>query len=194
VLERFTDRARQVIDLAQDEARRFRHNYIGTEHLLLGLIRDETGLAARMLDSHGVRLEPAREWVTSQIGVGDDEPFAGQLPFTPRMMKILELSLRDAEALNHHAIDTEHLLIALIHEGEGAALHMLQALGAPPEDVWTSIFRQLGVQAPRYTHADSVPAFERPRRVPEQIPSATAAAAAAGALGAGLFVGWLIWG
>jgi ATP-dependent Clp protease ATP-binding subunit ClpA len=191
VFERFTDRARKVIVLAQEEARLLKHNYIGTEHLLLGLIRDEDGLAARTLASHGVRLDRARDWVATNIGVGDEEPVSGQLPFTPRMKKIFELSLRDAEALDHHAIGTEHVLIALLHEGQGAALHALRDLGAPPGDVWTSAFRRLGVQAPPYVQSE-LP--KRPeRRVPKQIPS-TAAVAAGGAFAVGLLVGWLIWG
>jgi ATP-dependent Clp protease ATP-binding subunit ClpC len=191
VFERFTDRARQVIVLAQDEARGLKHNYVGTEHLLLGLIRDENGLAARTLASHGVALEPARDWVSTNVGVGKEEPVTGQLPFTPRMKKIFELSIRDAEALDHHAIGTEHLLIALLHEGQGAALHALRDVGAPPEDVWTSAFRQLGAQAPPYVQSE-LP--KRPeRRVPKEIPS-TAAAAAGVAFAVGLFVGWLVWG
>jgi len=193
VFERFTDRARQVIVLAQEEARLLKHNYIGTEHLLLGLMRDENGLAARTLASHGVQLQPARDWVSSRIGVGDDEPFKGQLPFTPRMKKIFGLSVQDAEALNHHAIGTEHLLIALLHEGQGAALYLLRDLGAPPEDVWTSAFRQLGAQAPHYVQAELPRRSDRERRVPTQIPPAVAAAAA-GSFAVGLVVGWLIWG
>jgi ATP-dependent Clp protease ATP-binding subunit ClpC len=191
VFERFTDRARKVIVLAQDEARLLKHNYIGTEHLLLGLIRDESGLAARTLASHGVALQPVRDWVSTVVGVGDDEPVSGQLPFTPRMKKILELSLRDAEALGHHAIGTEHLLIALLHEGQGAALHALESLGAQPGDVWTSAFRQLGAQAPPYVQTELLKLPEP--RVPRQIP-ARAAAAAGGAFAVGLFLGWLIWG
>lgn len=193
MFERFTDRARQVIVLAQEEARLLKHNYIGTEHLLLGLMRDENGLAARTLTSHGVQLQPARDWVSSRIGVGDDAPVTGQLPFTPRMKKIFALSLRDAEALNHHAIGTEHLLIALLHEGQGAALHLLRDLGAPPEDVWTSAFRQLGAQAPPYVQAELPTRSDRERRVPTQIPPAVAAAAA-GSFAVGVVVGWLIWG
>jgi ATP-dependent Clp protease ATP-binding subunit ClpC len=193
VFERFTDRARQVIVLAQDEARRLKHNYIGTEHLLLGLMREENGLAARTLSSHGVDLEPARDWVSTNIGVGDDEPVSGQLPFTPRMKKIFELSLQDALALNHNAIGTEHLLIALLHEGQGVALHALRDLGAMPEEVWISAFRQLGAQAPPYVQSELPTRAERQPRLPTQI-SPVVAGAAAGAFAVGVLAGWLIWG
>jgi ATP-dependent Clp protease ATP-binding subunit ClpA len=194
VFERFTESARQVVVLAQEEARKLRHGYIGTEHLLLGLIR-ENGRATTTLRAHGVELQPARDWVVEHVGEGDEEPPAGQLPVRPRMKKIFEMSLEDAQTLGHHAIGTQHLLIALLHEGQGVALQALRALGAPPEDVWVSSFRQLGVDAPPYVPAGLPSLNERrePGKPLERIPTVAAAAGAASFVG-GLFVGWLVWG
>jgi ATP-dependent Clp protease ATP-binding subunit ClpC len=194
MFERFTESARQVVVLAQEEARKLRHGYIGTEHLLLGLLR-ENGRAATTLGAHGVQLEAARGWVAETIGEGDEEPPAGQLPLTPRMKKIFEMSLEDAQTLGHHAIGTQHLLIALLHEGQGAALHALRALGAPPEDVWVSSFRQLGLDAPPYVPA-GLPSLNERResgKPIERLPTIAVAAGAASFVG-GVFVGWLIWG
>ena len=194
VFERFTESARQVVVLAQEEARRLKHGYIGTEHLLLGLMR-ENGRAATTLGAHGVELQPMRDWVVENIGEGDEEPPPGQLPLTPRMKKIFEISLEDAQTLGHHAIGTQHLLIALLHEGQGVALHVMRGLGAPPEDVWVSAFRQLGVDAPPYVPA-GLPSLGAPREGVKplaRIPTIAAAAGAASFL-VGLFVGWLIWG
>jgi ATP-dependent Clp protease ATP-binding subunit ClpC len=191
MFERFTESARQVIVLAQEEARRLKHGYIGTEHLLLGLMR-ENGRAATTLGSHGVTLEPVRDWVAERVGRGDEQPPSGQLPFTPRMKRIMEMAVEDAEALGHHAIGTQHLLIALMHEGQGVGVHALRELGAPPEDVWISAFRQLGVDAPPYVRV-GLPSVQPSPRARPQIP-APAALAAGGAFLAGLFVGWLIWG
>jgi ATP-dependent Clp protease ATP-binding subunit ClpC len=195
VFERFTPGARHVVVLAQEEARELRHGYIGTEHLLLGLLRED-GRAATTLGSHGVALDPTREWIRERIGVGDEEPPAGQLPLTPRLKKILEMSLEEAESLGHHAIGTQHLLIALLHEGQGVALRALSALGAPPEEVWVSAFRQLGVDAPPYVRAGLPSAVEQrreERKVGERI-STVAVAAGAASFVAGLLLGWLIWG
>jgi ATP-dependent Clp protease ATP-binding subunit ClpC len=194
VFERFTESARQVVVLAQEEARKLRHPYIGTEHLLLGLIR-ENGRATTTLRAHGVELQPTREWVVEHVGEGDEEPPAGQLPLTPRMKKIFEMSLEDAQTFGHHAIGTQHLLIALLHEGQGVALHALRALGAPPQDVWVSSFRQLGLDAPPYVPSGLPSLNERrePRKPVERI-STIALAAGAASFAGGLFVGWLVWG
>ena len=194
MFERFTESARQVVILAQEEARKLRHGYIGTEHLLLGLLR-ENGRAATTLGAHGIALQPAREWVVEHVGRGDEEPPAGQLPLTPRMKKIFELALEDAQTVGHHAIGTQHLLIALLHEGQGVALGAMRALGAPPEDVWVSSFRQLGLDAPPYVPAGLPSRSERrePRKPAERIPTIALAAGAASFVG-GLFVGWLVWG
>jgi ATP-dependent Clp protease ATP-binding subunit ClpC len=195
VFERFTESARQVVVLAQEEARGLRHGYIGTEHLLLGLLRED-GRAATTLGSQGVGLEPAREWVVEHIGRGDAEPGRGQLPLTPRLKKIFELSVEDAETLGHRAIGTQHLLIALLREGQGAALHTLRDLGVPPEEVWVSAFRQLGTDAPPYVPAGPLPDAAKPWGPPalgERI-STVAVAGGGAAFAAGLLVGWLIWG
>ncbi len=194
MFERFTESARQVVVLAQEEARSLKHGYIGTEHLLLGLIR-ENGRATTTLRAHGVELQPTRDWVVEHVGEGDEEPPAGQLPLTPRMKKIFEMSLEDAQTMGHHAIGTQHLLIALLHEGQGVALQALRAAGAPPEDVWVSSFRQLGLDAPPYVPAGLPSLNDRrePRNPAERLPTVALAAGAASFVG-GLFVGYLIWG
>jgi ATP-dependent Clp protease ATP-binding subunit ClpA len=129
MFERFTDRARRVIVLAQAEARLLNHNYIGTEHLLLGLLHEGQGVGALALTSLGVSLEAARAQVEEIIGQGQSAP-TGHIPFTPRAKKVLELSLREAKQLGHNYIGTEHILLGLIHEGEGVAAQVLVKLGA----------------------------------------------------------------
>jgi len=129
MFERFTDRARRVVVLAQEEARMLNHNYIGTEHILLGLIHEGEGVAAKALESLGISLEGVREQVEQIIGQGQTAP-AGHIPFTPRAKKVLELSLREALQLGHNYIGTEHILLGLIREGEGVAAQVLQKLGA----------------------------------------------------------------
>jgi ATP-dependent Clp protease ATP-binding subunit ClpA len=129
MFERFTDRARRVIVLAQEEARLLNHNYIGTEHLLLGLAREGEGVAAKALESLGIRLEAVRAQVEEIIGRGQWAP-SGQIPFTPRAKKVLELSLREALQLGHNYMGTEHILLGLIREGEGVAAQVLVKLGA----------------------------------------------------------------
>jgi ATP-dependent Clp protease ATP-binding subunit ClpC len=129
VFERFTDRARRTVVFAQEEARMLNHNYIGTEHILLGLLREEEGVAARALTSLGVSLEAVRRDVGEIVGQGSEVP-RGHIPFTPRAKKVLELSLREALQLGHNYIGTEHILLGLIREGEGVAAQVLQKLGA----------------------------------------------------------------
>ena len=129
MFERFTDRARRVVVLAQEEARMLNHNYIGTEHLLLGLIHEGQGVAARALESLGVSLEAVRAQVEQIIGQGQEAP-SGHIPFTPRAKKVLELSLRESRQLGHDYIGTEHLLLGLIREGSGVAAQVLVRLGA----------------------------------------------------------------
>jgi ATP-dependent Clp protease ATP-binding subunit ClpC len=129
MFERFTDRARRVVVLAQEEARMLNHNYIGTEHILLGLVRESEGIAAKALESLGISLEAVRSQVEEIIGQGESPP-AGHIPFTPRAKKVLELSLREALQLGHNYIGTEHILLGLIREGEGVAAQVLQKLGA----------------------------------------------------------------
>jgi ATP-dependent Clp protease ATP-binding subunit ClpC len=129
VFERFTDRARRVVVLAQEEARLLNHNYIGTEHILLGLIHEGEGVAAKALESLGISLDKVRQQVEEIIGAGQSPP-SGHIPFTPRAKKVLELSLREALQLGHNYIGTEHILLGLIREGEGVAAQVLVKLGA----------------------------------------------------------------
>ncbi|NYF98849.1 ATP-dependent Clp protease ATP-binding subunit [Janibacter cremeus] len=129
MFERFTDRARRVVVLAQEEARLLNHNYIGTEHILLGLIHEGEGVASKALESLGVSLDAVREQVQDIIGPGQQAP-SGHIPFTPRAKKVLELSLREALQLGHNYIGTEHILLGLIREGEGVAAQVLVKLGA----------------------------------------------------------------
>ena len=129
MFERFTDRARRVVVLAQEEAKMLNHNYIGTEHILLGLIHEGEGVAAKALESLSISLESVREQVQEIIGQGQQQP-TGHIPFTPRAKKVLELSLREALQLGHNYIGTEHILLGLIREGEGVAAQVLVKLGA----------------------------------------------------------------
>ena len=129
MFERFTDRARRVIVLAQEEARGLNHNYIGTEHILLGLIHEGEGVAAKALESMGISLEAVRQEVEEIIGQGTEPP-VGHIPFTPRAKKVLELSLREGLQMGHKYIGTEFLLLGLIREGEGVAAQVLVKLGA----------------------------------------------------------------
>jgi ATP-dependent Clp protease ATP-binding subunit ClpC len=129
MFERLTDRARRVVVLAQEEARMLNHNYIGTEHLLLGLIHENEGVAAQALEALGIGLDPVRRQVEEIIGQGQQAP-SGHIPFTPRAKRVLELSLREALQLGHNYIGTEHILLALIREGEGVAAQVLVAMGA----------------------------------------------------------------
>src|SRR5690242_19782883 len=138
VFERFTERARQVVVLAQEEARGLRHNYIGTEHLLLGLLREEQGVAARVLASLGVTLDGTRARVEEIVGAGD-EATAGQVPFSPRAKKVLELALREALAIGHNYIGTEHILLGLIRENEGAAAAVLLHFDVDAERVRSEV-------------------------------------------------------
>ena len=129
MFERFTDRARRVVVLAQEEAKMLNHNYIGTEHILLGLIHEGEGVAAKALESLGISLDAVREQVQDIVGQGQQQP-TGHIPFTPRAKKVLELSLREALQLGHNYIGTEHILLGLIREGEGVAAQVLVKLGA----------------------------------------------------------------
>jgi len=125
---KFTERARKVLSLAQEEAQRFNHNYIGTEHLLLGLVREGDGVAAKVLNNLGVSLERARQAVEYIIGQGD-RIILGEIGLTPRAKKVIELAVDEAQRLGHHYIGTEHLLLGLLREGEGIAAGVLESLG-----------------------------------------------------------------
>jgi ATP-dependent Clp protease ATP-binding subunit ClpC len=148
MFERFTDRARRVVVLAQEEARMLNHNYIGTEHILLGLIHEGEGVAAKALDSLNISLDAVRQQVEEIIGQGQAAP-TGHIPFTPRAKKVLELSLREALQLGHNYIGTEHILLGLIREGEGVAAQVLEMLGADLEGIRGSVLELLeGYVAP----------------------------------------------
>ncbi|MGH2528630.1 MAG: ATP-dependent Clp protease ATP-binding subunit [Actinomycetota bacterium] len=142
MFERFTDRARRVVVLAQEEARMLNHNYIGTEHILLGLIHEGEGVAAKALESLNISLEAVRQQVEEIIGQGQAAP-TGHIPFTPRAKKVLELSLREALQLGHNYIGTEHILLGLIREGEGVAAQVLQKLGADLNRVRQTVIQLL---------------------------------------------------
>jgi hypothetical protein len=129
MFERFTERARRVVVLAQEEARRLDHNWIGTEHILLGLIREGEGVAAKTLESLDISLDAVRQKVEEIIGRGQQPP-SGHIPFTPRTKKVLELALRESQQLGHNYIGTEHILLGLIREGDGVAAQVLVTLGA----------------------------------------------------------------
>ena len=142
MFERFTDRARRVIVLAQEEARMLNHNYIGTEHILLGLIHEGEGVAAKALESLEISLDAVRQQVEEIIGQGQQAP-SGHIPFTPRGKKVLELSRREAEQLGHSYIGTEHILLGLIGEGDGVAAQVLVKLGADQNRVRQQVIQLL---------------------------------------------------
>jgi hypothetical protein len=143
VFERFTDRARRVLVLAQEEARLLGHGYIGTEHLLLGLIHEGEGIAARVLESLGISLEAVRVKVDEIIAPAQTEAAAANPPFTPRTKLVLDLSLREALQLGHNYIGTEHILLGLVREGDGVAAQVLQSLGADLPTVRQAVISQL---------------------------------------------------
>jgi len=142
MFERFTDRARRVVVLAQEEARMLNHNYNGTEHILLGLIHEGEGVAAKALESLGISLDAVRQQVEEIIGQGQQAP-SGHIPFTPRAKKVLELSLREALQLGHNYIGTEHILLGLIREGDGVAAQVLVKLGAGLDRVRQEVIQLL---------------------------------------------------
>ena len=146
MFERFTERARQVVVLAQEEARALKHGYIGTEHILLGLLREEEGLAAGVLASLGVTIERVRGQVVRIVGSGE-QVTSGQIPFTPRAQKVLELALREALSLGHNYIGTEHILLAIVRENEGVAARILLDFDADSEKVRHTVLRR--VSGPR---------------------------------------------
>jgi len=143
MFERFTDRARSVVVLAQEEARLLNHDYIGTEHILLGLIHEGEGVAATALESLGISLEAVRQQVQEIVGQGELAP-SGHVPFTSRAKKVLELSLREAKRLGHNYIGTEHILLGLVREGEGVGAQVLVNLGADLKGTRQAVVSLLG--------------------------------------------------
>jgi len=164
MFERFTQRARNVVVLAQEEVRRFNHNYLGTEHLLLGLLRDDEGVAARALAAIDVTADKVREQVEGIVGYGEEEA-GGQVPFTPRSKKVLELALRESMQLGHNYIGTEHLLLGMMQDGEGVASKVLVNLGVPPYGLYEDVVRMLGaepgLEPPDQVERGMEPEFER---------------------------------
>ncbi len=144
--DKFTERARRVLSLAQEEAQRFQHNYIGTEHLLLGLVREGEGVAAKVLLQLGVELNKIRGTVEFIIGRGD-RIVLGQIGLTPRAKKVIELAVDEARRLNHHYIGTEHILLGLLREGEGIAAGVLESLGVRLEQARRETLAVLGVNS-----------------------------------------------
>ena len=140
---KFTERARKVLHLAQEEAQRFKHNYIGTEHLLLGLIREGDGVAAKVLSNLGVDLDKARISVESILGRGN-RVVIGEIGFTPRAKKVIELAVDEARRLHHHYLGTEHLLLGLVREGQGIGAGVLESLGVSLEKVRAQTMQVLG--------------------------------------------------
>jgi ATP-dependent Clp protease ATP-binding subunit ClpC len=156
MFERFTDKARRVVVLAQEESRLMNHNYIGTEHILLGLLHEGEGVGAKALESMDISLDAVRQQVEKMIGQGETAPTA-HIPFTPRAKKVLELSLRESKQLGHNYIGTEHILLGLIREGEGVAAQVLEKLGADPNKVRQQVVKLLS-------------GFTGPERAWEQVP------------------------
>ncbi len=159
MFERYTERARKVVVLAQEEAHRMKHNYIGTEHLLLGLLREDEGVAARALGSLSVTLDEVREQVESIVGYGE-EGTGGQAPFTPRSKRALDLAWREALQLGHNYIGTEHILLGLVQERESVAVRMLSNLGAEPDEVRRRAVGMIGGRVTEMRTADHPEASE----------------------------------
>jgi Clp amino terminal domain, pathogenicity island component len=207
MFERFTDQARRVVVLAQEEARMINHNYIGTEHVLLGLLREEEGIGARALVALGISLQRVRGAVIELIGEGIQAP-SGHIPFTPRAKKVLELSLREALQLGHTDIGTEHILLGLIREGEGVAAQVLVDHGAGLDRVRQEVLRLVAEEGEQRASAPGARTIHAMRVAPGQPELAAAsfgedaqralrlAAAVAGWLGEGRPVGQtdLLWG
>jgi ATP-dependent Clp protease ATP-binding subunit ClpC len=150
MFNRFTERARKVILLSKEEAKRFNHDYIGTEHILLGLIREGEGVAAAVLQNLGLSLENIRQEVEKSIQPGPPTLVSGDIPFTPRAKKVIELALEEARNLNHNYIGTEHLLLGLLREDEGVAAQILKNLGLDLEKLRQEIMDLLGSATPGY--------------------------------------------
>jgi len=162
VFERFTERARHVVVLAQEEARTLKHDYIGTEHILLGLLREDEGLAARVLESLDITVERVRGQVVRIVGSGE-EVKPGQIPFTPRSKKVLELALREAQHLGHDYIGTEHILLGLVRENEGVAARILRDFDADSEKIRNEVIRM--TSGPSRQRGGPMPRSQRVARI-----------------------------
>jgi ATP-dependent Clp protease ATP-binding subunit ClpA len=158
VFERFTERARRVVVLAQEEARTLKHNYIGTEHILLGLVREQDGLASRALNGLDITVERVRLEVVRIVGTGEDFS-PGQIPFTPRAKKVLELALREGLGLRQNYVGTEHILLGLVRENEGVAGRILLELGADSDKIHEEVVRMLADPDLRSVESESAPSI-----------------------------------
>jgi ATP-dependent Clp protease ATP-binding subunit ClpC len=202
VFERFTERARQVVVLGQEEARALKHNYIGTEHLLLGLLREEEGIAARVLESFDITLGEVRDQVKRLVGQGDEEIVTGQIPFTPRAKKVLELALREALSLGHNYIGTEHVLLGIVREDQGVAARILLDFDADAEKIRDETIRMLsGPGGPGVVHVETVEhravrsGWTSSGPLAQRAPSVLLGwALGTFSLGVGVLIGWAIWG
>jgi ATP-dependent Clp protease ATP-binding subunit ClpC len=192
VFERFTERARQVVVLAQDEARALGHDYIGTENILLGLLREEEGLAARTLEALGVTVERARSGVVLAVGQGEQIP-TGQIPFTLRAKEALEASLGEALRMGHGHIGTEHVLLGLVTQDDDVAVRILGELGVGSETVRGELLATLAGRPRERPATASAPLLSHPYTTQRRALQVAAAAAAA-ALFLGVLIGRLIWG
>ncbi|MBN1526782.1 MAG: AAA family ATPase, partial [Candidatus Omnitrophica bacterium] len=162
MFNRFTERARKVILLAKEEAKRFNHDYIGTEHILLGLVREGEGVAAAVLASFGLSSDKIRLEVEKLVQPGPSTTISGDLPFTPKAKKVIELAMEEARALGHNYIGTEHLLLGLIREGEGVASQVLMNLGLELERVREEVMNLLGSEIPGYEPGQKAAAAKTP--------------------------------
>jgi ATP-dependent Clp protease ATP-binding subunit ClpA len=161
VFARFADKARNAVVFAQEDARSLGHNYIGTEHLLLGLLRVEEGVAARVLTSLGVTHDGIRDQVARIVGTGDSDRGEGQIPFTPRAKRVLELALREALSIGHDYIGTEHILLGLARENDGVAARILLDFDVSAERIYDEVYSLLGRPRPQPQSR-----FRRPRGIP----------------------------
>ena len=152
-MSNFTPRAQQALALARKEADRFNHNFVGTEHLLLGLIKLGQGVAVNVLEKIGLDLEIVRTEVEKLVGTGPDQKMGGNIPYTPRVKKVLALAAQEAKSLNHTYVGTEHLLLGLLQEGDGVAARVLKNLGVEPERARQEILKELdpNIDKPRDT-------------------------------------------
>ncbi len=201
MFERFNARARQLVVDAQHEARALKHNYIGTEHILLGLLKEEAGIAARVLDALDVTAEEVRGQVARIVGQGDVVT-TGQIPFTPRAKRILELALQESLMLGHRHIGAEHILLGLARENGGVASRILLDQGVDAERIRSEVFRTIGT-VPRPDYEERMEArrwaLEQADRSLRLIPGdrhvpVILAPLLFVAIGIGILIGWLIWG
>src|SRR5271156_1355826 len=176
-MNNFTPRAQQVLALARKEADRFNHNYVGTEHLLLGLIKLGQGVAVNVLQKLGLDLETVRIEVEKQVGSGPDQKMVGNIPYTPRVKKVLALAGKEAKALNHSYVGTEHLLLGLLREGEGVAARVLKSLDVDIERCRQEILAELD---PNFTSQESEPLTPQGGDTQSGMPEATGMASASG--------------